>query len=390
MDKPLTLAIMSDLHCCLAGDRDSLLQVGALRKPEHNHPVQALEELIDELTLRADVLLVPGDITNKGKLEGLQQGWDHSLEIGRKLKARKVIPVLGNHDIESRARPGRDPMYIARNLRPGFPFESDADCRAFFSDGFCILDLRPDAQLVAVNTVIDHRDEKSANRGTFDVARIEKMKRALKSRLRAPLRLAMMHHHPVLHTSPYLTDADVIDTGDALVRALREAGCRLVVHGHKHVANLRYVDDVVIFAAGSFSATMNEFATSIGNMFHVAELEGVGKGSAMRGKIRTWVYGHGKGWDKSSVTHRGFPHVTGFGAGSSLDDMRRSLLSMAGSDPTRERFVEGDVLKVVAELPYMTPAQFKDLADALLEDSLEFAQYDQAGGFTLWRAFTPG
>src|SRR5438046_2376165 len=98
----VTFAVVSDLHCRLASDpNDSFLRVGALRSPSSRHPVEALLDLIDREQLRADGLLLPGDLANRARLEGLSQGWDYSLEIGRKLAVKMVVPVIGNHDVDS-------------------------------------------------------------------------------------------------------------------------------------------------------------------------------------------------------------------------------------------------------------------------------------------------
>src|ERR1700735_3220669 len=111
----MRIAVMSDLHCQLETGRvESLLCVGSLRIPAPRHPVQALLKLIHEERMKADSLLVPGDLTNKGEREGLSQAWDYALEVGRALGSEGVFPVLGNHDIESRRSPGNrghDPAY---------------------------------------------------------------------------------------------------------------------------------------------------------------------------------------------------------------------------------------------------------------------------------------
>src|ERR1035438_7831444 len=133
--KRATFAVVSDLHCRLATDsNDSLLTVGGLRNPSGRHPVQALLDLIDSEGIRADALLVPGDLTNKARVEGLQQGWEFALEIGRKLGTTVVVPVIGNHDVDShRATPSLPVFHAVQNLRPGFPFADQelgrASCR---------------------------------------------------------------------------------------------------------------------------------------------------------------------------------------------------------------------------------------------------------------------
>ena len=381
----IKIAVMSDLHCQLERERlDSLLLVGSLRTPAERHPIQSLIKLIDAERFTADVLLVPGDLANKGEREGLSQAWDYVLEVGARLSATAVIPVLGNHDIESRRIvSSRDPTYFARNLRPGFPFGSDADCASFFTDGFCTLNLSDNTQAVLINSVVDHIDPESAQRGTFSVDRIQRLADSLRVSLTAPIRIAMMHHHPALHSGPFSPDLDVIPTGDALLRALSDGGCRLVIHGHKHLARLRHVDNMVIFAAGSFSALMNEYGSAMGNMFHLLDIENPNiLATELRGTIKTWTFQLGSGWIKSNLRFRGFPFTTGFGRTAAVPNMVNALSALVSSQSGVSIFAEADVLAAVPELPFMMPDEFEMLVGGLSSLGLKFICYED-GRFDL-------
>src|SRR5207244_10312034 len=70
----------------------------------------------------------------------------------------------------------------------------------------------------------------------FNARRVGSLERFLAKNLKAPLRLAMMHHHPVLHTGPYLESSDVIPNGDALIAALRS---------EEHTSELQSPDHLV-------------------------------------------------------------------------------------------------------------------------------------------------
>lgn len=382
-----TFAVISDLHCRLTGDTDdSFLTVGGLRTPSSRHPVQALLDLIDHEGLVADGLLVPGDLTNKARLEGLQQGWEYALEIGRRLRV-PVIPVIGNHDIDSHRIDQQNPVFHAvRNLRPGFPFQNEADIQSFFADGYCLLGVGQ-AEIVAINTVIDHTDAVSAKRGAFGIDRIDRMERALEHRFTTPLRGALMHHHPVLHTGTFLQDTDVIPTGDALIEALRRLGCRFVIHGHKHFTRLSYIDGVAVLASGSFSAMLHEFGTSIGNMFHMMRVEG-DRVNEIRGMIHTWVFRFGWGWRRSNAEHAGFPYLSGFGRQVPLSAIIAGLKALAAGDAKRTRFLENDLLHAVPEAQYLTPSEREQVNQELIADDLKLADEDD-GRLELWRSFRP-
>jgi predicted phosphodiesterase len=389
--KQATFAVLSDLHCRLSSDDpDSYLIVGGLRSPSNRHPVQALIDLIDQdedLRVNVDALLVPGDLTNKCRREGLNQGWDYSLEIGRALKASSVIPVIGNHDIDSyRLDPENSVFHLVRNLRPGFPFQDNAAVQSFFSDGFCILKTG-EAEIIAINTVIDQTDKVSAKRGGFTVDRIVKMETALRGRLDSPIRGALMHHHPVLHTGTFLQDTDVIPTGDALLSSLRELGCRFVIHGHKHFSRLSYVDGIAVLASGSFSAALNEYSTAVANTFHLVQVAG-NEPNDVRGTVHTWVFRYGRGWGRANLEHAGFPYLAGFGRTAPLTAIVHALRDLSQADPAKTRYLEQEVLGVAPDAQYLSPAEREDVNRALVADDLKLADYDE-GKLEMWRKYRP-
>lgn len=383
-----TFAVISDLHCRLTTDpHDSFLTVGGLRNPSGRHPVQALLDLIDGEGLRADALLVPGDLTNRARLEGLQQGWDYALEIGRKLGVSVVAPVIGNHDIDShRANPGLPAFHAVQNLRPGFPFADPAAVQSFFADGYCVVRVG-EAEVVAVNTVIDHVDPTSAKRGAFGIDRIARMESSLSGTLMTPLRGALMHHHPILHTGTFLEDIDVIPTGDALLNSLRRLGCRFVIHGHKHFTRLSYVDGVAVFASGSFSALLQEFGTSIANTFHIVRVHG-DQPINVRGVVHTWVFRFGSGWRRSNADHAGFPYSSGFGRRTPIADIIHDLMQLAATDGAKNRFLEAEVLDTIPDAKYLTPTEREEVNAALREHDLKVSDYDE-GQLELWRSYRP-
>jgi predicted phosphodiesterase len=388
-DKPapttlVKLAVMSDLHCRLRTDaNDSMLVVGDCRKPVTQHPVQSLLDLINrEQTLAsADFLLIPGDLANKARLEGLSQGWDFALEVGQALKCQRIFPVLGNHDIESRradATITRDPMYNPRNLRPGFPFFEEALCQQFFSEGFCIVEPNPSIRFVLINSVIDHLDSLSAERGSFGEDRINRLRLALEPRPKVAICVAMLHHHPVLHSGLFVQDVDVIQTGDSLMRALRQGACSLVIHGHKHMARLRREDATYVFAAGSLGALLNAQGTSMGNMFHLIELRADSLGDRVKGCIRTWTFQLGTGWIPSNLRYKGFPHVTGFGRAATIEQMGGALKALSDSRPDARYFTEDEVLQVASDLLYSTPDDYELLNKRLADHKLKLSDYDDS------------
>lgn len=384
----VNLAVISDLHCRLRDDpRESFLTVGSPRKPSSRHPVQAAIELIDRERLIADVLLLPGDFANRASPEGLSQGWDHSLELARHLHTAAVVPVIGNHDIDShRTRPEQPVFEAVQNLRVGFPFTDENENRRFFADGYALIRLH-NVEVIAINTVIDQNDAASAKRGTFGLPRIVRMQRDLEGQLHGPIRVALMHHHPLLHSGTFLEDTDVLATGDQLLTALRQLGCRLVVHGHKHFARLSYVDRLAVMASGSFSAQLYEYGTSMGNTFHMIQLDGDDVMN-VKGQIRTWVFRLGQGWKEAHEDRDGFPFIAGFGRTSSMPDLMNALRMLGASDIARDRFSEEQVKEVAPDIAYLTPSERQEINRSLNGSNLSLASYIK-GKLELWREFNP-
>jgi predicted phosphodiesterase len=384
----VTFGIISDLHCRLATDsNDSFLKVASPRVPSGRHPVQSLLELIDRETLTVDILLVSGDLANKACREGLDAGWNYCLEIGAKLRARLIIPVIGNHDIDSRRLQPAEPVFgLVRNMRPDFPFQDIANNQSYFADGYCVI-ADGDVEVIALNTVIDQIDEDSAKRGTFSFERIQRMEDTLSGTLRAPLRVVLMHHHPILHSGTFLGDEDVIATGDDLVAALRRLGCRVIIHGHKHIPRLSTLNDMSIFASGSFSALLHEFGTTFGNTFHVVRVEG-SEPADVKGQIMTWVFQLGKGWRRSNEEYRGFPYLAGFGSSLGTPAIALQLADLANRHPGSNRFLQIEVLAAVPEVSYLTPSQREDLNAALLSNDLKISSLND-GQLELWRIYKP-
>jgi predicted phosphodiesterase len=384
----MTFGVISDLHCRLATDsNDSFLKVGSPRVPSGRHPVQSLLELIDHENLAVDVLLVPGDLANKVCVEGLNQGWDYCIEIAKRLNARLIIPVIGNHDIDSkRLRPENAVFGPVRNMRPEFPFLLPANNASYFADGYCVI-AEADVEVIALNTVIDQLDEISAKRGTFSIERIQRMEKALSASLRSPLRIALMHHHPILHSETFMGDDDVIPTGDNLVAALRRLGCRLIIHGHKHIPRLSTLNGVSIFASGSFSAMLQEYGTLFGNTFHIINVEGTAPDD-VKGRIMTWVFQLGKGWRRSNEEFRGFPFLAGFGSSMGVAEIVERLVELANVDLQTNRFLEHQVYSSVPEIKHLTPVQRNDLNIALLPHDLKISSLED-GQLELWRVYRP-
>lgn len=314
--------------------------------PAGRHPVQALIDMVKQKGLEVDVVLSPGDLTDQIAPEGMMQAWDHLCELQRVLKAPTLLTTLGNHDVDSKKEKGPEPFKIAQTLHPDFPLVVSTERDCFWANGFFHRLVPPLAEFIVLNTVIDHVDEVTAKRGTFDSERIALLKSSLErwdaEHDPLPLRIALMHHHPILHSNVNFGSNDVLAFGDQLLSMLAERGFQIVIHGHRHDPRITRVvasgRDVFVIAAGSFAAMLKELASTTRNLFHVLTVQLESDG-AFTARLRSWEFNYGDGWNASSQPSARFPHVVGFGSGDrsvEIADIIRRVEENLSSVVTRE------------------------------------------------------
>ena len=390
----LSVLVISDLHCHRFdhSPADSFLLAGGPRRPAAHHPMEALFACIDAEELQVDCIVAPGDFADKVCQIGFSYSWQLLEELSWRLGRIPVIPTLGNHDVDSRHHIGADPFKVPRNLSPRFPFIGQKEYNQYFTQGFCRIELSPSVEVIAINSVVDHHSEQTAKAGAFGPERIAELLSAIKGASPGfPLRVALMHHHPMLHSSPILSDEDVLPSGDQLLSALAELGCSLVIHGHKHHPRLTYAHTaagrIPVLAAGSFSALLKELASRTRNVFHLVELSRSAS-HGVHGFVRTWEWRQGEGWVPSSSQSSDFPHLTGFGATLTIDQISDRIQTLAEKVPSRWLFSWEDIRDSGAEIEHLTPGEFLQLARRLEE--IDFRLEPRGGGFELARLYTPG
>src|SRR5688572_24864887 len=102
----LRVAVVSDLHAFTAPPstgQPSYFCTTDLDSDDMRHPIRSLKTLIrTDPVLSADVLLCAGDLGNQAEKSGIDAAWRSVHEIGKELKASRIIATVGNHDIDSR------------------------------------------------------------------------------------------------------------------------------------------------------------------------------------------------------------------------------------------------------------------------------------------------
>jgi hypothetical protein len=173
---------------------------------------------------------------------------------------------------------------------------------------------------------------------------------------------------------------DVIKNGQSLLDILAEKNHWLVVHGHKHHAKVEYakgqVFQAVVFAAGSFSGRLEGSNALVSkNHFHVIEIDC--ERTELAGRIKSWNWVPGSGWEQSSPgSQGGFPCETGFGFRGSTTDLAKSVAERLGS---AQLMKWPDLQTQTPDISHLMPKQFLALAKTLKEDHSVKVLFDDLG-----------
>jgi hypothetical protein len=365
----VTIAVASDFHCHHSSmvPAETMLLSDADRQPSSHHPVEALLDLIRDQKITAEILAMPGDITNKTDRQGIISGWDFIRQIGVALNTRLIAPTLGNHDVKSRD-PSGDPFAAARALMPEFPLSEQTALKDFWANGFCIIDSR-DIRVALINSVASHTTKEAADHGLITPQQLAVLNTALAGKSTLPFQIAICHHHPMLHEDIGLGTKDVIENGSLLIDLLAAHGFHLVIHGHKHHPKLSYAPGAVplpVLASGSFAAGMKHgLASRTRNLFHLIKLHTSGPpGLLVKGTIDTWQFRLSKGWVPASWVSADFPFRTGFGCcdpPQTIADKLHTTFQALSTDLARWSAVSSQI----EEIPYLIPSTFEQVGIAL-------------------------
>ena len=193
------------------------------------------------------IVAATGDLTDNASSAEFQRARTFFDEIysapivGSPISPETTFVVPGNHDVIY------DEPDVGRRWFPYCDFYQDLfshTCRPQEAYRLCrVRDLSEKLRIVVVelNTAFDVRkgspDEKRGHVSAEDIDRIRDELDAIpKDRLGRAVRIAIMHHHPVV--LPALAEPgrgyDAVVNAQALLAVLRDFGFHLVLHGHKH------------------------------------------------------------------------------------------------------------------------------------------------------------
>lgn len=392
----LRVAVLSDLHYTQAEKGTCLPQAAAAGG------LDLMDQLITkferEKQSSADLLVCPGDITDRANPAAFAAGWKQIKRLGQALGVKRVVAATGNHEVQSRSggppvAPGNaehsiDPLEFLIN-ESGYPaiFQKPHQKWVYWGRGYEIL--HDDASvIVLINSCHYHvtLQNNEFERGRISDAALRELKFDL-DRFAAdrPFRIVVLHHPPLTHEETGLDlGRTPMHNGPALLKLLQDTGLDwIVIHGHKHYHRLVRADGDVnqpfVFGAASFGAMLRgDMASRTRNQFYIITLEtGTDPLDAVRlsGNIKA-LHWSNSAWEETDSASMGLPSGCGFTWDSiepaSLAAQIRDLLKTSEG-----HFLEwSEVVASVPKLRFLMPGQLVALKEQLRRAKISLVDDD--------------
>ncbi|WP_198031094.1 metallophosphoesterase [Bradyrhizobium sp. th.b2] len=346
------------------------------------NPIFDATELVCSLGKQIDWIICPGDISDQNDPISASIAWQQLDAMRKKIRARKLIGTVGNHDINSRRQDGKEkPEQALKALSPPFPLADRRLANKFWADDYVVVkDGAASATFVLVNSCALHgigsgSESPSYEHGLISDRVIERLASELPGRISA-INILIMHHHIRQH--PWIPDdSSHAVNGPRLMEILRETGVQwLVVHGHQHLPHLAYgtsdSNSPVVLSAASIAAQRYEVrGRTPRNQMHLIEFD---DDQAVRAKIFTWNWAQTIGWTES-YPDSGLPRQCGFGRQTGLSDLCTAINHHVNNQPTK-RSDWADLTSAISDLSFLVPDELVELI-ALLNNSGTEILYDK-------------
>ena len=324
--KLIRLAVLSDLHAYDSRKGDgrnapSHFDIASERSRD-TCPITALLEKIKESDdMKSDLLICPGDFSDKACRDSLKVAWQKAHEVADALGAGALVATAGNHDVDSRNLYNEyDPIEELKSLNPQFPIANDDLAQKYWAYHYhvytqtelTLLNLNSSAYHVVGKEEIEH--------GRISPKTLDRIRADVRVLPESKLNVLLCHHNPHKHSELELGEYDEIKGGQLLLDLLAEVthGEWLVIHGHKHHPKITYASgpscSPVVFSAGSVCSTLYpRLRTETGNQFYIIEipLQRISE-TGLVGTFRTWDWHLHYGWQDADAA-KGLPATGGFG-----------------------------------------------------------------------------
>ena len=382
MNNEIKILVLSDLHAIVKVDNSNIDDSLLVFKNGTSKFGSSFIEYAKRLELKIDILICSGDISNKANTEGFRQGWLFLNTVKKELNIPQILSVPGNHDHQSRETPGVfDPKHHLQFISPPFPFECNNKNTHFWGWHWCHshIDDQP-INAISLNSSAYHGYSDEFEHGRISTEACNQISKYIKSDSfeKRTFNLLLCHHHPEkMDYVDFDYDCEEMEGGSYLLRELDKAekGPWLIIHGHKHFADIVYARSLsscgpTIFSAGSMSAKLHEpIEDRASNQFYILNIDNnkTEEEERLIGTFQAHEWTTSDGWHPSKTNH--LPSEGGFGDKTSPKKTAREIAKNI-SDKTP--FLDIEDLKVFDEkLKYLTPLDLGQLIKSIEEGGLE-------------------
>ncbi len=336
----IRLLVLSDLHA-------SSPEAAAKAGPPATHlitnnpggivaadPMASLDKLIADENITADYVLCCGDITNAADPDGAHFAWQRLNELAKRVEAKQLFTVSGNHDMDSRQLHSKyDAKGILLTLQPGYPLEPEELANKYWARNYVIV-ANGFMRVVLLNTSAYHGYKDEWQHGRISELTLQALNAELTEADACRLNILICHHYPIKFGDIDREDLSQLQGAEPLLELLGsgEVGRWIIFHGHRHWPHILYSHGAatapVVFSVGSFSAVLYpELHGRARNQVYLVEFDTDDfehEGCDPVGTFRAWDWAKNLGWVPAE--HKsGLPHIGGFGDRTSGDNAARQI-----------------------------------------------------------------
>jgi len=330
--KPTKIAVISDLHIGRKARAKDFCPYDEKEARDTDYKGKFLR-FIDAHSIRADYLVIPGDISDRGQPDEFKLASALIKEIARGLHVgpKRIVFVPGNHDVDWEESSIPDSSGFRHRMRyaplrdPGLIFERLVGSKRphFYEPPHFRIWEFEHLMAVGYNSAWSDDRSVSVHHGLMSNDHVRKLDERLAGLDLSPnrLRLFIVHHHPIQYSDPIADEPDfsAMTNSENLLAVLGKHNFDLLIHGHKHSPRFKTVSfgsgfPLAILCAGSFSARLDtRWSGLVNNQFHLVTVEGRDPSShCVFGLVESWTYLCGSDWVPSEL-YNGIRHKELFG-----------------------------------------------------------------------------
>ena len=385
----MAIAVLSDLHVGIGARARDLCPEGLKTKAVESGYKDKFIEFLKKQSIRADYLVLPGDISHFAQPVEVQMASQIVLEVAETLKVEpeRIVFVPGNHDVDwtvlrvpdstgVRSKQRYDALRhekwaFAGIMEKGNPHVLDPPYFSVWEFG--------DLLAVGYNSSWKDNPKEAIHHGAIDNLHLDALDEDLAKidMSSSRLRMFLVHHHPIQYSDPVSDPPDfsVMTNAGNLLSLLQKYKFDLLIHGHKHIPKFQtYIvnasSPLAILCSGSFSVLLDtRWSGHVNNQFHMVYVEG--RDDQLKhvyGRVESWTYLCGAGWVQSK-SHNGIRHYEPFGIYIQPEELKKTLRPILQNKFSNKDFVVWpDILSEVAQLRFLPPERVTDVLNSLSAD----------------------